>query len=219
MSPSLSLIGRNLNPQTYLLTSSGLVGLILESILKIISQKFGCGCLSVSVPPADLLDLIETGHGDVGLLLLAPSRLLSFISSTAALRLRAATSLLRLGDVDGGRTGALEAVLSLGGAPAQQGRQLQLLSADAGGAPGGVGAVGGAGRIGRVVFSSSSGDRRLGLLCFLHGIHLESTEHLRFEVEQEALRTVGNITGGYYGMDFMLFEAQIQMYALRCFKY
>lgn len=121
------------------------------------------------------------------------------------------TSLLRLGDVDGGRTGALQAVLSFGGAPAQQGGQLQLLCADAGGAPGGVRAVGGAGRIGPVVFSSSSGDRWLRLLlCFLHWIHLESTEHLRFEVEQEALRT-GNITGGYYGMDVMMFEAQIRL--------
>lgn len=84
-------------------------------------------CLSVLTvrPHPDLLDLIEAGHGDVRLSL----------ASSAALRLRCVRTLPELEGVDGGRAGALEAVLSFGGAPAQQGGELQLLCADTGGAP------------------------------------------------------------------------------------
>ena len=111
------------------------------------SGTFGASCSVIlrsltdtgsSVVLLHLLDLVEAGHGDVGLVLLIPSKL-HLVNSAELFRLRGERSLL-----DGRRAAARDAVLAVGGAPAQQGGELQLLGADTRGALA-VGALGGAG--------------------------------------------------------------------------
>lgn len=80
-----------------------------------------------------LLDLVEAGHGDIGLFLLVDSNLHP-VYCAAIFRLRCVRSILQLQDVQWGWVDAQETVFVFKGAPDQQGRDRQLLCAVAGGA-------------------------------------------------------------------------------------
>lgn len=123
-----------------------------------------------------LVNLIKTGHGDISLLLPPHSE---HIRRPPAVPRGPS----RPGRVDGRRSGAPEALLFVGGAPAQQSREVQVLRAAAVGAPGEVGALRGAGGTGLV---RTIGVQRSRFLIRVHpllrGVNVEDAEDVRFDV-------------------------------------
>lgn len=133
---------------------------------------------------ANLLNLIEAGHGDICLIRLGHSKYLRLIFLVDVFRRGCIWCFSELDSVHRGWTDTAKALLPLRGVPAQQ---LQLLSADADVTSGAVRTLGGAWVSHLHIISCRKNDR----LCFLtrlflgliHWVDFKGTEHLRTETQ------------------------------------